>query len=515
MATDTAQGIGAQTLKGMFWSYGSFVGVRLASLLTTAVLARLLAPRDFGLIALATTFMAFLDMLQGLGVSQALVVSEPDLVEAEADTAFVVSTTVGVALFILSAALGPLAASLFHQPRLVEVMPALGLTFLMYGVSSTHYALAMRDIDFRSRTAAELADAITRGGVGIVLALAGLGVWSLIAGYVAGTVGLTVVLWRMVSWRPRWHPQRKHLRRLLTFGGALTGVSVMAAFLGQFDNALVGRVLGTTQLGFYSMAGRLPYILIISLAVATGQVMFPAFAKLDGEDLRRGYLIALRYTAAIALPLTAGLIVLARPITLIVFGSRWGPAVLPTQILCAWALMSPINMICGNGLRATNHATLLFMLAIPQAVALVVGSLLFVHQGIVAISWVQAAIAIVAQCATLQFTDRALGVSLRRVVRALAPPVLASLVLAAVFYGIDRTIGRAVPAVVLSVVVGGVIYLGLIYLLMPDLLSRLRSIIFGRSPPKVADTPRGDAARPVAVVAAVGKGADGEPTNVG
>jgi O-antigen/teichoic acid export membrane protein len=502
MSTDTAQGIGAQTLKGMFWSYGSFVGVRLASLLATAVLARLLVPKDFGLIALATTFMAFLDMLQGLGVSQALVVSEAGVVEAEADTAFVVSTTVGFVLFLLSGALGPLAASLFHQPRLVEVMPALGLTFLLYGVSSTHYALAMRQIDFRSRTAAELADAITRGGVGIVLAIAGLGVWSLVAGYVAGTVALTLVLWRMVSWRPRWRPQRKHLRRLLSFGGALTGVSIMAAFLGQFDNALVGGVLGPTQLGFYSIAGRLPYILIISLAVATGQVMFPAFAKLGGEDLRRGYLIGLRYTAAVALPLTAGLIVLAKPITLIVFGPSWAPAVLPTQILCAWALMSPINMICGNALRATSHTTLLFLLSIPQAVALVVGSLLFVHQGIVAVSWVQAVIALLAQCATLQFTDRALQVSLRRVIAALAPPLVASIALAAVFFGIDRAIA------------GGCVYLGLIYFLMPDLLPRLRSMMFNRSSPRpdLAGPTTEAAGRPV-VMAAVDAEADAPPRN--
>src|ERR1700733_13992448 len=126
MARDSAQGLGTRTLKGMLWSYGSFIGVRFASLITTAILARLLAPRDFGLIALALTFMAFLDMLQGLGVSQALVISKPEDVEDEAETAFAVSSLVGLGLWLLSAALGPAAAALFHQPRLVEIMPALG-----------------------------------------------------------------------------------------------------------------------------------------------------------------------------------------------------------------------------------------------------------------------------------------------------------------------------------------------------------------------------------------------------
>lgn len=502
MARDSAQGLGTRTLKGMLWSYGSFIGVRLASLITTAILARLLAPRDFGLIALALTFMAFLDMLQGLGVSQALVISKPEDVEDEAETAFALSSLVGLGLWLLSAALGPAAAALFNQPRLVEIMPALGLTFLMYGLGSTHYALAMREIDFRSRTASEIADAVIRGVVGIALAIAGFGVWSLIAGYVAGTAAMTVVLWGMVSWRPRWRPRRSHLRRLLGFGGALTGVSIMAAFLNQFDNGLIGGVLGATQLGFYSIAGRLSYILIISLAVAMGQVMFPAFAKLAGEDLRRGFLISMRYTAAVSLPLTAGLIILAKPITLIVFGPHWGPAVVPTQILCAWALMSPINMICGNALRATNHATLLLLLSIPQGVALVIGSLLFVHQGIVAVSWVQATIAIVAQVVTLWVTDRALGLSLGRVGVALWPPVYASLVLAVAVYAIYRIVPAAGAAVALAVVLGAALYLCLLNLLMPDLAARVRSMISRRpsSPAGGSDSPARESEPPVAIM---------------
>ena len=244
----------------------------------------------------------------------------------------------------------------------------------------------------------------------------------------------------------------------------------MAAFLNQFDNALVGRVLGPTQLGFYSIAGRLPYIFIISLAVSTGQVLFPAFATLDGEDMRRGFELSLRYTAVIALPLTAVLITLAAPMTLIVFGPRWGAAVAPTQVLCAWALMSPITQVCGQALKARGRATLLFALAIPQAVALVVGSLLLVHQGIVAVSWVQATIAIVAQCVTLQVTNRVIDFPLPRALGALGPPLVASLALAAVLYLISRVVSGAIPEVALGLVLGGGVYVGLLYRLMPDLV---------------------------------------------
>ncbi|MGH2896802.1 MAG: lipopolysaccharide biosynthesis protein [Solirubrobacteraceae bacterium] len=481
MANTPDQGIGARTVRGMFWSYGSFVGVRLASLLTTAVLARLLVPKDFGLIALATTFMSFLDMLQGLGVADALVIAEDSQLADESDSAFVVSSSVGLGLWIISAALGPVAAAVFHQPRLVAIMPAIGATFFIQGLGSTHYALAMKSIDFRSRTVAELTEAVIRGGIGIALALSGAGVWALIGGYVAGSIAMSAVVWHLVDYTPRLRASRRHMRRLLGFGGALTGVGIMAAFLNQFDNAVVGRVLGATQLGFYSIANRLPYLFIITLAAATGQVLFPAFAALKGEDMVRGFLTSLRYTAFVALPLTAILITLADPLTIVVFGARWRPAVAPTQVLCLWALMSPVSMVCGNAFKARGRAGLLLVLAIPQAIALIIGSLVFVHQGIVAVSWVQAAIAISAQVVTLAIACRMFAVTPRMLWSSMGPPLVASAALAAVLYGINRAFGTPEVAIVVGAAAGAVVYFGLLHLIAADLLRRLRAMAFPRS----------------------------------
>lgn len=469
--------LGTRTLRGMFWAYGSFAGVRLASFVTTAVLARVLAPRDFGVIALAMTFMAFLDMLQGLGVGQALVVADADEVAEQADTAFALSAGMGLVLCLLSVALGPVAAASFHQHALVLILPALGVTFLLYGLGSTHYAMAMREINFRVRTVAEIADAVARGAVGVALALAGAGVWSLVAGYVAGSVAMTIALWRLVDWRPRWSLRRAHVRRLLGFGGALTGVAVMGALLAQFDNAVVGRVLGATQLGFYSVANRLPYLFIISLASATGQVLYPAFASLPREQLGRGFTTALRYTAMVAFPLTVGLVVLARPVTLVVFGAHWGPAVAATRVLCLWALMSPVSMVCGNAFKARGRAGLLLALAVPQAAVLIVGSLALVHQGIVAVAWVQAAIAIVAQAVTLGLACRMIAVPVRQALDAMAAPALACAGLGTVLLGITRLVSDPWLAVLAGAGAGGVAYLVLLRVLARDLLERVGTIV--------------------------------------
>ncbi len=481
MAGTRAQGVGARTLRGMFWAYGSYLGLRVSTLVATAILAHLLTPGDFGVVAVATTVMAFLEMLQGLGVSQALVIADEKDVDAQADTAFTVSVCLGAVLAVLTAALGPAAADFFHQPALSRVMPVLGSTFFILSLSSTHYALAMRNIDFRSRTIAELGEALMRGAVGITLALAGAGVWSLVLGYVAGNIAMTVLLWRLVPWRPRRPKGMHHLRKLMGFGGYVTGISVLSAFGTQFDNLVVGRGLGATQLGFYSIATKIPYLFILNIAIVAGQVLFPAFASLDSEALRRGLIASYRYIAVVVLPLTIFLIVLAEPLIIAIFGDRWHGAVTATQVLCLWAMMSPISMVSGNAFMSRGRASVLFFLAIPQVLALIVGSLLFVHNGIVAISWVQATIAIVAQIVTLGVARRMFRLPLRGLLGAFGPPVLAAAGLAVVLLIAHRFIAAAWPVIIVGAAGGGAMYLVMLHLLAPDLIPGVRRMIFARS----------------------------------
>jgi|SRR5271166_103290 len=461
----------------MYWSYGSYVGLRLMTILATAVLARLLVPRDFGLVAVALTIMAFLEVFQGVGTSQALVIAPEDELADRADAAFSLNVTVSAVLSLVAAGLGPPAAHFFHEPQLVVIMPVLGSSWFILSISSTHYALAMRGMDFRSRTVAELVDAFVRGAVGITLALLGAGVWSLILGYVAGNIAMSAILWVLVPWRPRRVTSRRHVGILLRFGGYVTGVSVMAAFLANFDNLVVGRVLGTEQLGYYSIATRISGLLILSLAVAAGQVLFPAFAQLDSDGLRRGVVTSFGYVAAIVFPLTAFLIVLAEPLTIAIFGPRWHGAVDAARVLALWAAMAPISMVCGNAFMSRGHVRVLFLLDIPQVIALVAGSLAAAPYGIVAVSWVQVVIAFSAQLVTLAIARRMFVLTSRELLTPFVAPLLASMGLAAVLFGLSRLVTAQWPEIISGAISGGLVYLALLHMLTPELLPGILRMI--------------------------------------
>lgn len=473
MAADPGHSVGTRTLRGVFWAYGSYVAGRALVLVSTAILARLLTPADFGVVALAVVFIGFLETLSDLGMTQALIVVAKEELFEKAETVWAVSVLIGAAIALVVAGLGPLAAAFFDQPKLTEIMPVLGLNVLLKALGATHYVLAQKELAFRLRTSAELAHVVTRGIVGIVLALAGAGVWSLVLGYVVGTAAMNVVLWTRVRWWPKLRPQRAHLRSLLNFGGVLTAVALLGAVLGSADDLIVGRVLGATQLGLYSIAYRLPELLVVNLSLVAGQVLFPAMATIDREALPGAFLTALRYGLMAGLPLTAGLVVLAEPVTLAFFGERWRDAAPAMQVMALWTLMSPINIMIGTAYKAMSRVDILLKIALPQALVLIPALLVFVHQGIVAIAACQAVVMTGFTVLAMGVATRMLNVTVRQLAVACRPAVIAVAGLTVALVAVERSIVEPWPALAVGVATGGGVYVGLLWLVARDAMREL------------------------------------------
>ena len=472
VAADSRDSIASRTLRGAAWAYGSYVGGRVLVLASTALLARLLAPAEFGLVALALIFIALLETVADLGLSQSLVIVRDDVLE-HADTVFTASVLVGTGLACATAAIAPLAALFFDEPELVGLLPVLGANFLLRSLGTTHYALAQRRIDFRSRTAAELADVALRGVVGVALALSGMGAWSLVLGYLAGTAALTLVLWVRVPWRPSLRLRRDHIRTLWRFGGALTGLDVMAAVIANADYVFIGRVLGPASLGLYSLGFRIPELLILNLSVVAGQVLFPAFATLDRDALRRAYLTSLRYTLMVALPAAAGLAVLAEPLTLALFGDAWHGAISATQVLALYALGVAIGIPAGSAYKALGRVKVLLLLAIPRAGLLIAALLVFGSHGIVAVAGCQTGVAAAFSAAGIVLASRLLEIRPGRLWSAAWPSLAATGGMAAVLLLSAPVIGGAWPGLVTGAVAGGAAYLMLLWLFDGASLQRL------------------------------------------
>lgn len=472
--------LAARTLRSLGWAYGSYVGGRLLVLISTVVLARLLTPAEFGVVALALTFMVFLDTVKDLGLGQALIVAPDDQIEERAQTAFGWSLMVGAGLSLVTLAISPLASAFFGAPGLGALLAVLGLNFFLRSIGVTHYALARRALDFRSRTMAELADATVRGIGSIALALAGLGAWALVLGYLMGTSALVATIWWRVSFRPRLRLQRTHLRELLTFGGMLTVVDIGHALAHEIDYLFIARVLGVGQLGLYSVGFRLPELLIVNLAIVAGTVLFPAYALLDPARLREAFLVSLRYTALLVFPVAVGLVLLARPVVLTLFGERWEDAIPVMQVLAIYAVVVTLNVPAGTVYKVTNRPWILVAFTIPYVIVLAIALTLFTHLGIVAVAIVMAGLQGVFAIAGWLVSARILEVSPGRIAGVLAGPAAAATTMAVAIALVAQVVTSPGALLVAGGAAGAAGYALGVWTFAGDAVGRLREMAFER-----------------------------------
>jgi PST family polysaccharide transporter len=457
----------------MFWAYGSYVGGRVLVLVSTAILARLLTPEDFGVVALALIFTAFLDAIADLGISQALVIVPDDQVERRANTAFRFTVGIGAALALLTAALTPLIASFFDRDELLAILPVLGVNFLLRALGMTHYALAQKRLQFRTRTGAELADVVVRGSIGIALAIAGFGAWSLVIAYVVGSLTMTAVLWLLIPWRPKLHAEREGLGSMLRFGGTLTVVNILSAMIAKADSLFVGRLLGANALGLYALGFRLPELIVFNLSVVASQVLFPAFAAVGRDGLGDAYATSLRYMLMIGLPSAAVLAILAEPVILVAFGDQWRGSIEPMQILTLFALLVAVSVPAGTAYKAMGRVDVILKLALPRAAAVITLLWLFADEGLAAAAACQAVVAGVWAVIDFGIASRMLNVSLRRIAVAAWPPVVATVPLAGVLFVADGLLDGPLLTLLVGALAGGIVYFATLWFVARDTVTYL------------------------------------------
>ena len=400
-----------------------------------------------------------------------------------ADTAFCVTLSMGVARALLLVLLSPLLGSALSEPELVPVLAVLAVNLPLRSLGLTHYALAQRGLEFRARAVADVAEIVVRGAVSLTLALAGLAAWSLVLGYLSGTLAWTVALWVQVHWRPRLRIRRSYLRPLFRFGGGVTAVGIVGMTMGYVDNLFVGGVLGSAALGIYALGYRLPETLIVDVVSAAGLVLFPTLSLVGRPALKEVALTAIRYLALITVPAGVVLVTLADPLVLVLFGHRWAGAVPVVQLLSIAFVATPIGQVAGNAYLATKRVSVMVRLAVPQGILLVTLIAIFVNRGYVAVAACQAGVRVLFVAIGVFVSTRVIGFRLRELWQATWAPLLAAAGMSAVTLSTAATIQSPLPCLIVGCLLGLTTYVALIALVarnLPGELWRLARASWGR-----------------------------------
>lgn len=319
--------------QGFLWTGGAQLLSQSLHIAIRLILARLLLPADFGLVAMAVVLLSVTSLISDLGLGNALV-QRPQLDESHRSTSFWFTGAVSLALFTVFCLGAPLASWFFDETRVTPILRALSLTLLLAAPESTYAALLMRRMDFKSLGLRQISATVVAGVAGVGSALAGLGAWSLVAhGLVQALTSSLLLAWR-AGWSPRWRFSRQALEELWGFGKWVAGARALNYLNRNVDNLLIGRFLGARALGLYSFSYQAVLLPLVYVARPVAAVSFPTFAQIqnDRERCALAYLRTLEMITLVAWPLAA-------------LGAVASPAAVPLLAGEAWRAAIPIFQI--------------------------------------------------------------------------------------------------------------------------------------------------------------------------
>ncbi len=489
---DLSARVTADAARGVGWVATTALVTRVLGFVALAILARIIAPEYFGLVAIATAVLIFVDALGDVGVSAALVYL-PSRVAAAVRVSLVVNCALSAAWLLAGWLSAPWLARFFDEPDATMVLRAMLWIVPLRFLGNTPDALLRRDLRFRARVRPELAGALLRAVVSVGAAVGGAGVWSLVVGHLVGQAVTTALLWRAVTWPPRARLEAGVAQTMLTYGVGITAVDVLAALTHHFDLLVVGRTLGATALGYYQIGARVPEVSLGLLAWVTAKVLFPAFSRLHAGGVDTGplWLGALRAMASIALPVGITLAILAEPIVMLLFGEAWRPSVPVVRALALYLTVRALGTHAGDVLKGTGRTGLLAMLGVIKAAMLMPLLIALAPHGIAAVATGLAAIGAVGSLLTVAVVARLSNVRAAQIVRALAPSSVATAGLAVWLGGAVFLRWSSGAYLIPTVIAGMLLYALVLRISDPRLYERIVDGIVSVTAPAFAIVPAG------------------------
>lgn len=435
---------------------------RLSGLVVTAVLARLLAPTDFGLVALASLAVQLLGIITELGITSALV-QRLTVNDEELSTGFWLGLGFSTVLATVGFAAAESIALLFHQPRIAPLLRAMMFILPFASLGQIGDVILQRRLDFRSIATIDWVSGMVSAGLGVSAAFAGWGLWALVVQFVSSTAVAVLLRLLMVRWRPILVFDKSVARRILGYGSSLVSMGLLNYAAVNVDNALIGAGIGAAALGYYMLAYNLVLLPSTNVGGLVSRVMFPALSTLQSDRQRfvGAYGGMLRVVSLATFPLVVGLGVTAPLAIPVIYGPQWNPSVNLLEILTVVGIFQSVN-VSGVAYSAIGRPQLLLGWAMISVTVMTIGFAIGVRHGVTGVAWSYLIVSPVISIPPHLIANYLIGMRQRDFFRVVGPPLGASLFMGACLLAIrDQPLIQAPPPLVklsLIATLGGCIY---------------------------------------------------------
>ena len=365
-----------KTISGVKWQVFNKVAQKGVSVISFAILARVLDPPTFGLFALSFVLIDGLGLLRTFGIDSSII-QKKDCSDADKDTGFIMIQATGFLAFALCFLSAPIAGHFFKNAHVVSIIQALGVVFILSCFGRVSQAMLVREMRFKLLSAIEVTGSILNSVFAVVFALISPTVWSLVGAYLIKQLTMTALTVYFSKYKFKWRFDWKEAKELFHFGKFLTGVSLIWFVNNNLGNVVVGKILGTVSLGYLALASTVTGFMNTHFTALISNVLFPAYSTLqhDPEALKRAYLKTNKFVSMVNIPFSIATILMAREIVMTVYGEKWMPVIPLMQLTSVANIVVPLMVSTGtifNGCGKPEYSYRLALLNLLVRIPLVI-----------------------------------------------------------------------------------------------------------------------------------------------
>lgn len=474
------QTLRSKALNGSAWAILEKFSLQIVQFVVGVVLARLLEPRDYGLIAITYIFTGISSAITDGGFEKTLI-READISSLQVNSVFYTNALLGVVMMAVLFLSSPALAAFFNEPALVPILRVVSIGLFINALGQVQRVLLMKELHFKKISVAQILSSLIGAATGIIMAYRGFGVWALVWSGLSSQTVMVFLLWIRSDWYPEWKFSFASLRPMWRYGSNILLTSLLFFVMLQFNNFIIGKYFLKSELGLFNRGGRLPELIISVIQSIILKMAFPLFVKVQAEKASLEVVVrkTVRVTAFIAFPLLALLLSNSHDITIVLFTAKWSGSIVFMELFCLAALFDPFVAIYRELILAKGKARLFLQVYIVTSLAEIGAVLLLARYGILYIVWATIIGKALQYFIYMGITARHTGISWQRQLGWVQPYFFISALVAVAV----KTIGYPLQLAGLSLIVTLLLKLGIgvsLYLLLAH-LAKLEELSFART----------------------------------
>lgn len=462
----------------LLWRFLERCGAQGVTFIVSIVLARLLEPNVYGIVALVTVFTTIMQVFVDSGMGNALI-QKKDADDLDFSSVFFFNISMCSLLYLIMFFAAPFIAGFYKMPELTPVVRVLSLTLVLSGVKNVQQAYVSRTMQFKKFFFATLGGTIGAAVVGIVMAYFGFGVWALVAQSLFNTAVDTIILWITVKWRPKMMFSLKRLKALFSYGWKLLVSSLIDTVYNELRQLIIGKMYSSNELAQYNQGKKFPNLIVTNINASIDSVLLPTMSK-EQDHLERVKSMtrrAIKISSYIMMPLMMGLAVCAESLVRLILTEKWMPCVPFLRIFCFSYAFYPIHTANLNAIKAMGRSDLFLKLEVIKKIVGLTAILSTMWFSVEAMAYSLFVTSILNQIINSFPNRRLLGYSYIDQLKDMLPQICISVLMGILVYSVQFLHLNAIVTLCIQIPFGAVIYIALSRLLKIDSFTYLVSVI--------------------------------------